>query len=256
MRWGLGVGLIFALVLLVLLAVFIALLVAWVKPVNCPSVYSGASGASGTTPCYLPGPCPTGPAGAGSATPGSTGAMGPNGTTGPTGISVLANRYGFLTDSTAMTIQNTNPTMPFQYLVTIDLRTNMTAPSSLMGNKSGHIILWLPDTNSWIDQGQFTGTPGATGIASFSTGFTGPTGATGTTGIGGNRGPPGLTGPDGITGASLPLLTGGSIFGDGRDGPAHFTSGITTLTRDMYFTTLVIDAPAAVHSAGWRVFGM
>src|SRR5512139_1363631 len=44
-----------------------------------------------------------------------------------------------------------------------------------------------------------------------------------------------------------------SVFGDGIDGDATI-AGATTLTRDMYYNDLTVNASAAVNTAGYRLF--
>ena len=46
----------------------------------------------------------------------------------------------------------------------------------------------------------------------------------------------------------------GGIAGDGSDGDVNITSGTTTLTRDMYYDSLDIDAGATIATAGFRIF--
>lgn len=43
-------------------------------------------------------------------------------------------------------------------------------------------------------------------------------------------------------------------FGDGYDGALHITSGTTLLTRDMYYTTVLIDSGAVLDPQGCKVF--
>ncbi len=54
-------------------------------------------------------------------------------------------------------------------------------------------------------------------------------------------------------------------FGDGSDGPLHYdgtnpvlgmapASGVYTLTRDIYATTILVDAAATIKPSGWRIF--
>jgi len=85
----------------------------------------------------------------------------------------------------------------------------------------------------------------------------GPTGADGLTGPTGTTGPAGTasaTGATGPTGPSSGSAGGSAWYGNGDDGALHVTSGTTTLVRDMFFTTLLIDAGATLETAGFRVF--
>jgi hypothetical protein len=43
-------------------------------------------------------------------------------------------------------------------------------------------------------------------------------------------------------------------YGNGADGPLVIPAGTTTLTRDMFYTTLVVNAGATLETAGFRVF--
>jgi len=47
---------------------------------------------------------------------------------------------------------------------------------------------------------------------------------------------------------------GSDWYGNGADGPLHVAAGTTTLTRDMFYTTLLIDPGATLETAGFRVF--
>jgi hypothetical protein len=58
----------------------------------------------------------------------------------------------------------------------------------------------------------------------------------------------GLTQSAGVSAAQLQQW-----FGDGSDGPATIT-GSLTLQRDMYYSTLVIGAGAAIQTNGYRIF--
>lgn len=127
-----------------------------------------------------------------------------------------------------------------------------------------------------------TGATGPTGSAG-STGATGPTGATGAgaTGPTGSAGSTGTTGPTGAgsTGATGPTGSAGSSvtgptgpagstatgpgpsdwYGNGTDGALHVINGQTvTLARDMFYTTVLIDAGGVLETAGgssgFRVF--
>lgn len=54
---------------------------------------------------------------------------------------------------------------------------------------------------------------------------------------------------------ALGVAEGGiAIFGDGSDGNVTISAGTTTLTADMYYDTLTVDAGAVLATAGFRVF--
>lgn len=46
----------------------------------------------------------------------------------------------------------------------------------------------------------------------------------------------------------------GQWFGDGSDGNVTVSSGITTLTRDMYYNNLTISGTGSIRTTGYRVF--
>lgn len=43
-------------------------------------------------------------------------------------------------------------------------------------------------------------------------------------------------------------------FGDGSDGSLHVVAGTTTLTRDMFYTTVIVDTGCIIDTAGFRLF--
>jgi hypothetical protein len=43
-------------------------------------------------------------------------------------------------------------------------------------------------------------------------------------------------------------------YGDGSDGDVHVTSGTTTLTRNMFYNTLLIDSGATVNTKSFRIY--
>jgi len=47
---------------------------------------------------------------------------------------------------------------------------------------------------------------------------------------------------------------GTSVFGSGDDGDVTISSGTTTLSRDMYYNSLVVDSGATLAPAGYRIF--
>jgi hypothetical protein len=57
---------------------------------------------------------------------------------------------------------------------------------------------------------------------------------------------------DALTSTRLNSL--GSFGSDGNDGAVTISSGTTTLTRDMFYTTLTISSGATLKTAGFRVF--
>lgn len=54
--------------------------------------------------------------------------------------------------------------------------------------------------------------------------------------------------------AATPTVLDNGIFGDGSDGAVTFSSGTTTLTRDMYYSSLTISGTGTVSPAGFRIF--
>jgi hypothetical protein len=90
---------------------------------------------------------------------------------------------------------------------------------------------------SWNSQGPqgVRGDPGAQGLQ----GLKGDTGATGAQGPQGGKGDTGI----GVNG----------LFGDGSDGDVTISGGLTTLTRDMYYHNLTINA-GQLNPGGFRVF--
>lgn len=59
------------------------------------------------------------------------------------------------------------------------------------------------------------------------------------------------------TAAQKTAITSLSTFGpggDGSDGAATIASGTTTLTRDMYYTTLVVNGTGILATAGFKIF--
>ncbi len=56
------------------------------------------------------------------------------------------------------------------------------------------------------------------------------------------------------TGGAGGTSAGQGIFGDGSDGAFVVPVGTTTLTHDMYYTTLVVPSGATLITAGYRVF--
>lgn len=52
----------------------------------------------------------------------------------------------------------------------------------------------------------------------------------------------------------LPTEQRGVIGGDGSDGAVTVNSGTTTLTRDMYYSTLVVNGTGTIDTAGFRVY--
>jgi hypothetical protein len=68
----------------------------------------------------------------------------------------------------------------------------------------------------------------------------------------GLQGPKGDTGAQGLPGDSAGSAAGG-LFGDGSDGDVTIT-GPTTLTRDMYYHDLTINAGQTLNPGGFRIF--
>lgn len=111
-----------------------------------------------------------------------------------------------------------------RYVITVleDIRADMTDPSEITGDKTGHMLAW--DGTLWHDYGTWRGSPGISGLSLTGptgptgpthVGPTGPTGAVGPTGptAAGGAGPVGPTGPTGATGPT------GPSGGDGPPGP-------------------------------------
>ena len=55
-------------------------------------------------------------------------------------------------------------------------------------------------------------------------------------------------------GAGTSVGENNGLFGDGSDGAVTISAGTTTLTRDMFYTDLDIEAGATLRTAGFRVF--
>lgn len=170
--------------LIFILAMIIALLVTLFNPSctgRCPPCTGGPS-PSGSTGVNLR--CATGPTGV----TGVGGSTGPAGTKGPTGLpgrGIFVNGYGPLTSSQIAFIQGLPGTSVFGFNVTVDARATMFSPAGLIGDMTGHLVVWDPVTATWTDFGPFEGPPGETGS-------TGQTGLAGTNGTTGPRGPLGL----------------------------------------------------------------
>lgn len=244
-------GILVVILLVLAVAGLVTLIVVRAKPVNCPSVNDGTTKSG---PCY-PINCAAGPIGP-PGVEGPTGNTGFSGPTGHTGIAIVPNSYGILNEPILLEIQNQNPTFSYLYGVVTDVRINLNSPSSLLGNKTNHLLLWRPGIG-WTDQGPFYGTLGWTGPSgNLDTGPMGATGATGLTGIGGSRGPRGplgIPGPTGNNPVDGSLLTGGTRWGPGTDGDIIFNTG-TTLTRTLFCRTVEIPVGIYVESNGYRIF--
>ncbi len=62
---------------------------------------------------------------------------------------------------------------------------------------------------------------------------------------------------------TISALAGGTIqgtgaldaqfFGDGSDGDTTISSGVTTLSRDMYYNNLTVSGTASINVAGWKI---
>lgn len=248
--------------ILCLLVIIILLIAAWRRKFPfIPVPVTGASGASGSTG----GPQPplivivTGPTG-------STGPMGFTGNTGvaslitgPTGVTGLnfrVDQIGNLTDAVVTGIMLLNH--PFGFGVAADARSNLTVPSTLFGDKTLHLLEWIPnmppqwfDFGPWIGRTGTTGPSGYTGINGVGVGPTGPTGAAR------GLGPTGLTGIQGPAGTVGPFF--GSLYGPGdvsNPPPAESTITITsntTLGGDLYARNLIVSG-GTLFTNGFRIF--
>jgi hypothetical protein len=163
---------------------------------------------------------------------------------------------GNLTDTVATAIMML--TRQFGFAVAQDARTSITYPTGLFGDKTLHLLQWIPDSvQQWYDFGPWLGSTGLLG-------FTGPTGNTGLlTGPTGMSGWTGPTGPTGITGLiGQPGLVGpffGSLYGPGVvTDPPPFEDIITIssnawLTADLYARNLQILG-GTLFTNGFRIF--
>lgn len=235
--------------LIFILAMIIALLVTLFNPSctgRCPTCTGTCTAATG-------GPvlrCATGVTGP----TGIHGLTGPAGTRGPTGLpgrGIFVNGYGPLTSAQIAFIQGLPGTNVFGFNVTVDARPNFLSPPGLIGDMTGHLVVWDPVTATWTDFGPFEGPPGDTGS-------TGQTGAPGTNGTTGPRGIPGATGPAGLPGPQGPqglpaFSTPGSLFGDATDGSVTISSD-TVLTRDMFWDSVTISPGVTLFTNGYRIF--
>ena len=57
-----------------------------------------------------------------------------------------------------------------------------------------------------------------------------------------------------VTGGSAPAAGGLGIYGDGSDGNVTISGGTTTLSRDMFYDTLTIEASGVLKPGRYRVF--
>jgi collagen type VII alpha len=246
--------------LLCLLLMIILLITRWRRkfpPAPSPPI-TGASGASGST-----GPPPfvvivtgfTGPTGF-SGLSGSTGVPSSvTGPTGPTGLNIRVDQIGNLTDAVVTGIMLMN--REFGFGVTVDERSSFTFPTGLFGNKTLHLLEWIPnvqpqwfDFGPWIGPSGLTGYPGPTGLNGVGIGHTGPTGLS-------PRGATGNTGAQGVPGTVGPFY--GSLYGPGvvsNPPPAEDLITITsntTLTNDLYARNLTVSA-GTLFTNGFRIF--
>lgn len=243
--------------LICLLLLMLMLILRWRKKFPAPSPVTGASGSSGASGgsgvVVVTGP--TGPTGV----QGQTGVIGipsfVTGPTGPTGLNFRVDQIGNLTDAVVTGIM----LLPFNYGfgVAVDNRSSFTYPSTLFGDKTLHLLQWMPgmqpqwfDFGPWIGATGGTGPIGPTGVSAQGIGATGPVGLSA-------RGPTGLTGPQGTPGTVGPFY--GSLYGPGvvtNPPPAEDQITISTntvLTSDLYARNLAITA-GTLFTAGYRIF--
>jgi hypothetical protein len=124
----------------------------------------------------------------------------------------------------------------------------------------GHKIFWnIKGRPGKTGKHGMAGSAGATGPQGLEApqGVQGPKGETGAQGVPGPKGDTGaqgMPGPKGDTGAQGPPGVGiDALFGDGSDGNVEISSD-TTLTRDMYYNSLTIDAGVTLNPGGYRIF--
>jgi hypothetical protein len=240
--------------ILCLLLMIILLTTRWRRkfPFTPPT---GATGQTGVDPIIVLLTGPTGPTGFQGLT-GVTGTVSTvTGPTGTTGLNFRVNQIGNLTDAVVTGIM----LLPsqFGFGVVQDLRSSLTFPTGLFGDKSFHLLQWIPNLPpQWFDFGPWVGFTGATGIR-------GPTGTnglgigpTGLTGLG-FTGTTGITGPIGLPGTVGPFF--GSLYGPGvvsNPPPAEDLITIisnTTLTQDLYARNLTITS-GTLFTNGYRIF--
>jgi hypothetical protein len=110
-----------------------------------------------------------------------------------------------------------------------------------------HLYSWNPETEEWIDAGEWVGPQGETGPTG-PTGATGPTGPqgiqgeTGPQGIQGETGPQGIQGETGPTGADAPTLTETSFAVNGGT-----TGTQPTFSGDPLFSGSYVRSGPQVH---------
>jgi hypothetical protein len=157
-----------------------------------------------------------------------------------TGIMLLPQQYGFG--------------------VSQDLRSDLTYPSTLFGDKTLHLLQWIPNQPpKWFDYGPWIGMTGSSGpTGPPGENFNGvPIGPTGGFGPLGQTGATGITGIQGIPGTVGPFF--GSLYGPGvvsNPPPAEDTITITTnttLTGDFYARNLYITN-GILRTNGYRIF--
>lgn len=243
--------------ILCLLLMIILLTTRWRRkfPFNPPTGATGQTGQTGVGPIVI---LVTGPTGA-TGYSGFQGATGlPSNVTGPTGATGLnfrVNQIGNLTDIIVTGIM----LLPsqFGFAVIQDLRTSFAVPTGLFGDKSFHLLEWIPSmAPQWFDFGPwvgFTGATGSTGAHGLNGIGIGPTGLTGI----GPTGVTGMTGPIGLPGTVGPFF--GSLYGPGvvsNPPPAEDLITITsntTLTQDLYARNLTIQS-GTLFTNGYRIF--
>jgi hypothetical protein len=182
-----------------------------------------------------------------------TGTTGP---TGNTGFLLRTDQIGNLTDAIVTGIMLLN--RHYGYGVINDVRSSFVEPPALFGNKSLHLLQWIPEMPpQWFDFGPWvgpTGSTGATGTVGPNAIGTGPTGLTGDTGL---TGVTGNTGPQGNAGVVSPFY--GSLYGPGvitDPPPAEDLIVINTntlLTSDLYARNLLVSA-GVLQTNGFRIF--
>jgi hypothetical protein len=235
--------------LIFILAMIIALLIALFIP-NCTGRCPTCTGGTCTAATGVVIRCATGATGP-TGLPGTTGPAGTHGPTGLPGRGIFVNGFGPLTTSQINFIQSLPGTNVFGFNVTIDARPNFLSPPGLIGDMTGHLVVWDPVTVSWTDFGPFEGPPGDTG-STGQTGLAGTNGTTGPRGVPGSTGPQGLPGPQGPQG--LPAFsTPGSLFGDATDGNQVIAAD-TVLTRDMFWDNMTVSLGVTLFTNGYRIF--
>jgi hypothetical protein len=176
----------------------------------------------------------------------ATNVVGGSSTTSSSATAFSIDAFGNFSESTVSSIESSS-TGIYHYVIYTDLRSDKTLPDNLNtgDDLSSHMVAYNASDGVWTDYGRWIGLTGSQGQP-------GPQGSPGINGSIGDTGPQGPQGPQGVAGLSGILLTG-ILFGDGSDGSVTISTN-TTLTRDMYYMNLTINADAFINAAGFRVF--